>query len=416
VGEVYDVIDTNGQLIPRVGVVLGIRFSRLVTPEWAIGLATQNFGMGVNVAYGPVHCQNPKTGSQGLPRDLAAEYIVQHAIDADVPYIFFVDDDVELPYGACRHLMQTLASSDDDVMCAGGIYVTKQSSPEPIVFSDISLGVNWRWKKDTVFPCELIGLGCSLWKTEVFRRIEKPWFRDVDTSTLSCTDDAFFFAKMKLAGYKALADAYVLPVHWDYETGKGYKLPDDSYPMLPSGKEEIFKNIPPGWMSIPELTWLSDQAAKHRRIVELGSYLGRSTVVMARSTPGEVWAIDDFKGVRDTQFFNTDVPILSDTFSQFVANVQSLPVKSIRADHADYTAIPLEWLRGQAAEKPDMVFIDGSHEYPDVKRDILAWQSRLAPGGLLCGHDADWPGVRQAIDELLPGWQTAAGVIWSYQL
>lgn len=230
-GEVYIVIDTNGQLIPRVGVILGIRFSRLVTPEWAIGLATQNFGMGVNVAYAPVHCQNPKTGSQGLPRDLAAEYIVQSAIDSDTPYIMFVDDDVELPYGACRHLMQTLASSDDDVMCAGGIYVTKQAAPEPVVFSDISLGANWRWKKDTIFPCELIGLGCSLWKTEVFRRIEKPWFRDVDTSTLSCTDDAFFFAKMKLAGYKALADAYVLPTHWDYETGKGYCLPPDSYPM-----------------------------------------------------------------------------------------------------------------------------------------------------------------------------------------
>lgn len=230
-------IDTNGKLIPRVGVILGIRFSRLVTPEWAIGLATQNFGMGVNVAYAPIHCSNPKTGSEGLPRDLAAEYIAQNAIDSNTPYTMFVDDDVELPFGACRHLMQTLASADDDVMMVGGIYVTKQTPCEPVVFKDISFGANWRWKKDTIFPCELIGLGCSLWKTEVFKRIPKPWFRDVDTPTLCCTDDAFFFAKMKLNGFRALADAYVLPTHWDYETGKGYRLPEDSYPMIPAEKE-----------------------------------------------------------------------------------------------------------------------------------------------------------------------------------
>lgn len=405
---------TNGQLDPRVGVVLGIRFSRLVTPEWAVGLATQNFGMGVNVAYAPIHCSNPSTGSQGPPRDIAAEYIVDSAIKMNAPYIMFVDDDVELPFGACRHLMQTLASSDDDVMMVGGIYVSKQNPCEPVVFKDISLGSYWRWKKNTVFPCELIGLGCSLWKTEVFKQIPKPWFRDVDTATLSCTDDAFFFAKMKLNGFKALADAYVLPTHWDYETGKGYKMPDDSYSMLPSGKEEILKDIPPGWMTIDELTWLSDQASRHKRIVELGSYLGRTTVVLGRSTSGEVWAIDDFKGLRDTKFTNTNaVPIMNDTLEQFRRNVSDLPnIKWTKADHGDLSVLPEEWCK----EQPDMVFIDGSHEYEDVKRDIVEWKSRLAPGGLLCGHDADWAGVQKAVSELLPQAQQVAGTIWSCTL
>lgn len=224
--------DPNGQLIPKVGVVVGIRFSRLVTPEWAIGLAIQSYGMGNNTAFAPVHCSNPKTGSQGLPRDLAAEYIADAAVKNDVPYVMFIDDDVELPLGACKHLIQILASSDDDVMAAGGIYVTKQDPCEPVVFKDISHGPYWRWKKNTIFPCEMIGLGCLLFKTEVFRRIEKPWFRDIDTPTITCTDDAFFFSKMKLHGFKMLADAYVLPTHWDYESGKGYRMADDSYPMI----------------------------------------------------------------------------------------------------------------------------------------------------------------------------------------
>ena len=405
--------DVNGQLIPRVGVVFGIRFSRLVTPEWAIGLATQNFGMGINVAYGPVHCLNPKTGSQGLPRDLAAEYIVDNAIRNDAPYIMFLDDDVELPFGACRHLMQTLASADDDVMAAGGIYVTKQNPPEPVVFKDISFGAFWRWKRNTVFPCELLGLGCTLFKTEVFKRIPKPWFRDIDTEKMSCTDDAFFFAKMKLNGFKALADAYVLPTHWDYETGKGYQLPEDSYPMLPEGKESILKGLPEGWMTMPELEWLSEQASQRHNIVELGCFKGRSTVAMARSTPGKVWAVDDWKGPRRKAIVGADNKIVkynvdhSTLLSEFRRNISQLEnVECIVSDHA-LVSIPVT---------PDMVFIDGDHEYESVKRDIVLWKEKIASGGLLCGHDRDWDGVKQALAEVLPDWKPGPGTLWSVTL
>jgi SAM-dependent methyltransferase len=205
-----------------------------------------------------------------------------------------------------------------------------------------------------------------------------------------------------------LADAHVLCTHWDNSTETPYRFPEDCYPMLPAGKEEILKGIPPGWMTADELAWLSDQAAQRNRIVEVGSYLGRSTVVMGRSTTGVVFAVDDFKGVRDTQFNNYNkVPILSDTFQEFQKNVDSLPnVFWVRADHADTKAID------KRIKEPDMVFIDGSHEYPDVKRDITIWRERLAPGGLLCGHDASWPGVERALNELVPGWVKEAGDIW----
>ena len=60
-----------------------------------------------------------------------------------------------------------------------------------------------------------------------------------------------------------------------------------------------------------------------------------------------------------------------------------------------------------------MVFIDGGHEYEEVKRDILIWKERLRPGGLLCGHDVSWPGVRKALTELVPNWKQQAGELWS---
>lgn len=47
----------------------------------------------------------------------------------------------------------------------------------------------------------------------------------------------------------------------------------------------------------------------------------------------------------------------------------------------------------------DFVFIDASHEYPDVKLDIAAWYPKIRPGGLFSGHDYRWPGVKRAVDE-----------------
>ena len=35
--------------------------------------------------------------------------------------------------------------------------------------------------------------------------------------------------------------------------------------------------------------------------------------------------------------------------------------------------------------------------------DITEWLKRLKPGAMLAGDDYAWPGVRQAVDELLPG-------------
>jgi len=49
----------------------------------------------------------------------------------------------------------------------------------------------------------------------------------------------------------------------------------------------------------------------------------------------------------------------------------------------------------------DFVFIDSCHDYEAVKADIQAWSKKIRPGGVLAGHDYDWPTVRKAVDELL---------------
>lgn len=53
-------------------------------------------------------------------------------------------------------------------------------------------------------------------------------------------------------------------------------------------------------------------------------------------------------------------------------------------------------------ESLDFVFIDGDHTYEGCKRDILAWMPKIKRGGWITGHDYhEFPGVKQAVDELL---------------
>lgn len=61
----------------------------------------------------------------------------------------------------------------------------------------------------------------------------------------------------------------------------------------------------------------------------------------------------------------------------------------------------------------DFVFVDACHEYESVKRDIIAWAPKLKDNGLLCGHDIHFPGVKRAIDELIPSWiDTGIDHVW----
>lgn len=148
-----------------------------------------------------------------------------------------------------------------------------------------------------------------------------------------------------------------------------------------------------GWITHTELEWLAKQAKKHKRIVEIGSYLGRSTRALGDNTDGVVYAIDNFMGPQD---ISIPAPIAKNVYEIFHYNLGTLintgRVIPIIADHANVNV----------SISPDMVFLDGSHTYEAVKRDIEIWKARMTPGGLLCGHDYTNIGtVRQAVDELL---------------
>jgi predicted O-methyltransferase YrrM len=169
-----------------------------------------------------------------------------------------------------------------------------------------------------------------------------------------------------------------------------------------------------GWMKPSELIWLAEQAKNHVRILEMGSYCGRSTRALGDNTQGKVWAMDDWRGPRDEQYEWAEKYMLGEEkkaglFDEFSANLKDLitagKVTPLRMNHAEFN-----W-NGNGA--PDMAFIDGHHDYEAASRDIKNVLDILEPGGLISGHDYSYATVRKAVNELLPGAQVALNTdIW----
>ncbi len=150
--------------------------------------------------------------------------------------------------------------------------------------------------------------------------------------------------------------------------------------------------LPQGWLSDAEAACLAE-LAKDRLCLEIGSWLGRSTIAMA-SVARLVVAVDHHAGP----------PIRAEgtTLHEFLQNLQ---VANVR-----HRVVPI--LAGFEAAagllRPasfGLVFVDGAHDYISVKRDaLLAWPL-LESGGVLAFHDYGVdPGVYQAVHELSEAW------------
>ena len=164
-----------------------------------------------------------------------------------------------------------------------------------------------------------------------------------------------------------------------------------------------------GWMAEGELLWLAEQAQSRRVIVEIGSFLGRSTRALADNTQGLVWAVDDFFGPRDehVEIWPSHRQKLFDLFLENMGGLEGR-LNVVRKDHASLDSSDIPY-------RPDMVFIDGDHQQESVERDIKFWIPRIAPGGLLCGHDYDdgFPGVQAAVRKFFPEVSSAPNTsIW----
>jgi predicted O-methyltransferase YrrM len=152
-----------------------------------------------------------------------------------------------------------------------------------------------------------------------------------------------------------------------------------------------------GWMAPSELEYLASLAAKSLCILEVGSWRGRSTSVLAQHTRGLVVAVDTWRGSVEHQAELKGKPT-SGVWFDFMSNVSRYdnvwPVPMNSIDAARVISLgPMCF---------DMIFIDASHDYDSVIADIKAWKPLLSTVGVMCGHDYMRWGVKAAVKQLLP--------------
>ncbi len=141
-----------------------------------------------------------------------------------------------------------------------------------------------------------------------------------------------------------------------------------------------------GWLTQAEGEALAE-LARGKRVLEIGSYFGRSTICMAQ-TAERVTAIDYWDG-RGT-------PVPQDTLPKFKENLARYGV----AHKVD--AVTPD--KAHNRHSFDFIFIDGAHDLGSVQNDIAYAQQLLAPGGLIGFHDYNGrhdPEVTQAVNEFL---------------
>ncbi len=145
-----------------------------------------------------------------------------------------------------------------------------------------------------------------------------------------------------------------------------------------------------GWMSPDQAKALFDASSGCRagdQIVEIGSFRGRSTIVLAaaaREGVGVV-AIDPHAGNdRGPQEIDGFVEEAAGDHAIFTANLAKAGVTG-RVTHIramSNEAHPL--VHGDIA----VLYIDGAHRYAPALQDITEWGARVRAGGTLLIHDS----------------------------
>jgi SAM-dependent methyltransferase len=152
----------------------------------------------------------------------------------------------------------------------------------------------------------------------------------------------------------------------------------------------LFMKAVEGWLTEAQAARL-DAAARRlgrgARVVEIGSFRGRSTIVLARAAPpdAEVVAIDPHLGSdRGPQEIAAQPALGEDDHAAFRANLERAGVAA-RVRHV--RRLSGEAL-GDVEGALDLLFVDGAHRYGPARDDLERWGGRVRAGGALLVHDA----------------------------
>ncbi len=145
-----------------------------------------------------------------------------------------------------------------------------------------------------------------------------------------------------------------------------------------------------GWLSEDQARRLFECAAavpSGGAIVEIGSFRGRSTIVLGYGAASdvEIVAIDPHAGSdRGPQEIAGSRAQGEQDRQAFAANLRSAAV----SDAVHHLRLPSSEALAKVQRPVEMLYVDGAHRYGPAREDIATWGERVLPGGTILIHDA----------------------------
>lgn len=154
-----------------------------------------------------------------------------------------------------------------------------------------------------------------------------------------------------------------------------------------------------GWFDYKNTyDFLLSQTPDNGVFVECGAWLGRSSAYLCDSAQDRVnvYIVDTWEGALS----KTDPTYI---LAQKTKNIYEI----FLANMGNRKFVPIKNLSEQAVKNfennsCDVVFIDLTHTYDHVKKDIQMWLPKVKYNGYIAGHDYQkgWPEVVKAVDEI----------------
>ena len=167
--------------------------------------------------------------------------------------------------------------------------------------------------------------------------------------------------------------------------------------------KQTYFNIP-GWFNYSEsYDRIVDTIEDNGKIVEIGSFLGRSTSYLATSLFNagkenvKIYSVDTYAGSSEHGSLKIPkdfLPMFKENLKFFIGREMVVPLQG-RSDSPDI-------LNRFKDEEIDFIMVDGAHEHEAVVDDITNWWPKLKPDGIMFGDDFDLESVKEAVFKTLP--------------
>lgn len=190
--------------LPRREVLVAVLTRETTTTAWAASHRNMAIPLGSEVRYYP-----------GMPFDHARNVACHSALNDGFEYLFFVDDDVQVPPNAYEIL------KSDNLDIVSGLYYRRNEPIAPVAMVDVPGGQTWlqQWKYGQLLDVKYVGAGCLLIRRSVLETMSYPWFEwmcdriDLPNDRRISEDFEFCRKAKKIHGYSIKLDTRVQCVH-----------------------------------------------------------------------------------------------------------------------------------------------------------------------------------------------------------